>query len=47
MKDAKKMIKEFFLEIGRYAGAIVVGGLCMWLVVYGVIFLTRTSPRDA
>jgi nitrate reductase gamma subunit len=45
MKDGKKMMKEFFLEIARYAGAIVVGGICMWLVVYGVIFLTLRRPK--
>ena len=45
MKDGKKIMKEFFLEIVRYAGAVVVGGLCMWLVVYGVIFFTLRRPR--
>ncbi len=46
MEDGKKMVKEFFLELGRFAGAIVVAGLCMWLVVYGVIFLAHTPARD-
>jgi len=45
MEDGKKMMKEFFLEIARYAGAIVVGGFCIWLVVYGVIFLSHSRPR--
>ena len=41
----KKMMKEFILEIARYAGAIVVGGFCMWLVIYSVIFLAHRRPR--
>jgi hypothetical protein len=45
MKDGKKMMKEFILEIARYAGAIVVGGFCMWLVIYSVIFLAHRRPR--
>jgi hypothetical protein len=45
LEDGRKMMKEFFLELVRYAGAIVVGGFCMWLVVYGVIFLTLSRPR--
>jgi hypothetical protein len=47
MLNGIKVTKEFFLEIARYAGTIVVGGFCIWLVLFGVIFLTRTSPRDA
>jgi hypothetical protein len=47
MENGFKRTMEIFLEIARYAGAVVVGGVCLWLVVFGVIFLTRTSPRDA
>jgi hypothetical protein len=37
MKDEKEVRKEFFLELTRCTGAIVVGSFCMCLVVYGVI----------
>ena len=45
MEDGKKRVKEFFLEIARYAGTIVVGGFCLWLVIYGVIFLDHRRPK--
>ena len=44
MKDAIKVMKELFLELAKYAGATVVVGFCMWLIVCGVILLTHT-PR--
>ena len=47
MENGVKVTKEFLLEMARYAGTIVVGGFCIWLVVFGVFFLTRTSPRNA
>jgi len=47
MENGVKVTKEFFLEIARYAGTVVVGGFCIWLVVFGVFFLARTSPRNA
>jgi hypothetical protein len=46
MEDGKNTIKEFFLEIARYAGAVVVCGFCLWLVVYGVTFLTHDCSRN-
>jgi hypothetical protein len=44
MKGIKKGMKALFLELAKYAGATVVVGLCMWLIVCGVILLTHT-PR--
>lgn len=45
MKDTKKVMKEFFLELAKYAGATVVVGFCMWLIVCSVILLTQTSRK--
>jgi hypothetical protein len=44
MKDIKKVMKDLFLELAKYAGATVVVGFCMWLIVCSVILLTHT-PR--
>jgi hypothetical protein len=44
MKDTKEVMKELLLELAKYAGATVVVGFCMWLIVCGVILLTHT-PR--
>lgn len=37
-------MKDLFLELAKYAGATVVVGFCMWLILCSVILLTHT-PR--
>ena len=45
MKEIKKVMKALFLELAKYAGATVVVGLCMWLILCGVILLSHTHRK--